>query len=170
MRAAAQFERIDRPAGAMGIAAHRHDAHFIAIFLAEQRHGAFGDRLIDAHQARGDRVILLDDFIGDCLDLRAISSALIGLLCEKSKRKRSGSTSEPFCATWLPSDLAQAPRAGDASPNDAAGCPSGAHDRRSSSTASPGLSAPFSRAPKWTMRSPTRFCVSVTRNTAPSAL
>ena len=27
------------------------------------------------------------------------SSALIGLGCEKSKRSRSGATSEPFCAT-----------------------------------------------------------------------
>ena len=32
-----------------------------------------------------------------------ISSALIGLVCEKSKRRRSGETSEPFCATWVPS-------------------------------------------------------------------
>jgi hypothetical protein len=30
---------------------------------------------------------------------RSISSALIGLGCEKSKRRRSGATSEPFCAT-----------------------------------------------------------------------
>ena len=30
---------------------------------------------------------------------RSISAALIGLWCEKSKRSRSGATSEPFCAT-----------------------------------------------------------------------
>jgi hypothetical protein len=30
---------------------------------------------------------------------RAISSALIGLVCTKSKRSRSGATSEPRCAT-----------------------------------------------------------------------
>ena len=30
---------------------------------------------------------------------RSISSAVIGLGCEKSKRSRSGATSEPFCAT-----------------------------------------------------------------------
>ena len=29
----------------------------------------------------------------------SISSAVIGLGCEKSKRSRSGATSEPFCAT-----------------------------------------------------------------------
>jgi hypothetical protein len=28
---------------------------------------------------------------------------LIGLGCEKSNRSRSGATSEPFCATWVPS-------------------------------------------------------------------
>ena len=35
--------------------------------------------------------------------IRSISSSLIGLGCEKSKRSRSGATSEPFCATWSPS-------------------------------------------------------------------
>src|SRR5260370_22586 len=34
---------------------------------------------------------------------RPISSSLMGLGCEKSKRRRSGATSEPFCATWSPS-------------------------------------------------------------------
>ena len=33
----------------------------------------------------------------------AISSGVIGLVCEKSKRSRSGATSEPFCATCVPS-------------------------------------------------------------------
>ena len=32
-----------------------------------------------------------------------ISSADIGFVCEKSKRRRSGETSEPFCATCVPS-------------------------------------------------------------------
>ena len=32
-----------------------------------------------------------------------ISSCVIGFGCEKSKRSRSGATSEPFCATWSPS-------------------------------------------------------------------
>jgi hypothetical protein len=27
--------------------AHRHDAHLVAVFLAEQRHGAFGDGVVD---------------------------------------------------------------------------------------------------------------------------
>ena len=35
--------------------------------------------------------------------IRSISSSLIGLGCEKSKRSRSGATSEPFCATCVPS-------------------------------------------------------------------
>ncbi len=33
----------------------------------------------------------------------AISASDIGFGCEKSKRSRSGATSEPFCATWVPS-------------------------------------------------------------------
>ena len=37
----------------------------------------------------------------------AISSGVMGLVCEKSKRSRSGATSEPFCATCVAQHLAQ---------------------------------------------------------------
>ncbi len=37
----------------------------------------------------------------------AISSALMGFWCVKSNRRRSGDTSEPFCATCRPEHLAQ---------------------------------------------------------------
>ncbi len=70
MRAAAKFDRI----GLAGLRAfdglaHRHDADFIAVFLAEQRHRAFGDRIVDAHQAGRDGCVLQDDDIGHLLDL-----------------------------------------------------------------------------------------------------
>ena len=35
--------------------------------------------------------------------ISASSASLTGFGCEKSKRSRSGATSEPFWATWLPS-------------------------------------------------------------------
>ena len=69
MGAAAQFERIDGPARAMGIAAHGDDAHLVAIFLAEQRHGTLGNGGIDRHQPRGDRIVLQHDLVGHGLDL-----------------------------------------------------------------------------------------------------
>ena len=37
----------------------------------------------------------------------ASSSGAMGLVCEKSKRSRSGATSEPFCATCVAEHLAQ---------------------------------------------------------------
>jgi hypothetical protein len=39
--------------------------------------------------------------------MRASLSALIGWKCEKSKRRRSGATSEPFCVTCLAEHGAQ---------------------------------------------------------------
>ena len=73
----------------------------------------------------------------------ATSSALIGLVCEKSKRSRSGATSEPFCATWVPSTWRSA-----SCSRCVAEWLARVAERRAwsttSSTASPGLNAPFS--------------------------
>ena len=68
MRAAAQFDRKSARPGCRG-APHRDDADFIAIFLAEQRAGASGDRLLLRHQARLDRRVALHDLIAKPLDL-----------------------------------------------------------------------------------------------------
>jgi hypothetical protein len=96
MRAAAQFHR---PAnGVAGRIAHRHDAHFVAILLAEQRAGPGFLGLLDAHQARLDRRILQHDVVGDSSTC-ASSCDVIGLVWTKSKRSRSALTSEPRCAT-----------------------------------------------------------------------
>ena len=96
----------------------------------------------------------------------ATSSALIGLVCEKSKRSRSGATSEPFCATCVPSTWRNA-----SCSRCVAEWLARVAERRAwsttSSTASPGLNAPFSTVPTCTIRSPSFFCVSLTRNSAP---
>ena len=70
MGAAAQFDRpAERIAAvlARGLA-HRHHAHLVAIFLAEQRAGAGVAGIVDRHQPRGDLVILQHHVVGDILD------------------------------------------------------------------------------------------------------
>ena len=56
MRAAAKLDGVGLVA--IKIAAHGEHAHFVAIFLAEQRFRARLDRLIGRHQARGDVGVL----------------------------------------------------------------------------------------------------------------
>ena len=50
-----------------------------------------------------DRRVLQHDGRWRCPRPRRSPRRVIGLGCEKSKRSRSGATSEPFCATWSPS-------------------------------------------------------------------
>ena len=47
---------------------HRHDAHLVAVFLAEQRARAGGARFVEPHQPGHDRRVLQHDAIGDVLD------------------------------------------------------------------------------------------------------
>ena len=54
--AAAQLDRIV----GVAVAAHRQHAHLVAIFLAEQRHRARGNRLVGGHQPRRDRLVGAD--------------------------------------------------------------------------------------------------------------
>ncbi len=63
-------------------------------------------RVVERHQPRRDRRVLQHEVVGDVLDLLDLLR-VIGFGCEKSKRSRSGATSEPFCATWSPSTCAQ---------------------------------------------------------------
>jgi hypothetical protein len=58
MRAAAQF---DRERLSRRVVAHGEHAHFVAIFLAEQRFGARRDRLVGRHQPRRDIGVLAHD-------------------------------------------------------------------------------------------------------------
>ena len=106
MRSAA---KLDRKGSVVGVAvlrdlrmAHRHDADFVAIFLAEQCACAGSDRLFDGHQARGDRRILEDGAIGDILDPREFLGR-DRLWMREIEAQPVGATSEPFCATWSPS-------------------------------------------------------------------
>ena len=64
MRAATEFERINRLGMTFSIAPHRHDAHFVAILLAKQRHGTFGNSVIHTHQPRVHGIILQHNVIG----------------------------------------------------------------------------------------------------------
>ncbi len=97
MRAAAQ---LDRPAERVADAlTHRDDAHLVAVFLAEQRARAGGPRVVERHQPRRHRRVLQHDSRWRCPRPARSPRAVIGLGCEKSKRSRSGATSEPFCAT-----------------------------------------------------------------------
>ena len=45
--------------GIIGVwrSAHREHSNLVAIFLAEQRHGARGDRFVGSHQARSDCLV-----------------------------------------------------------------------------------------------------------------
>ena len=66
MCAAAEF---DREGGVCpGGAAHRHDAHLIAVFLAEQCPGAGCDCVVDGHEARLDGRIFEDGSVGRVFD------------------------------------------------------------------------------------------------------
>ncbi|MHC2377647.1 hypothetical protein ACVIHA_002022 [Bradyrhizobium liaoningense] len=64
---------LDRPAERVGAAfargpAHRDDADFVAVFLAEQRACTGLAGLVHAHDPRGDLVVLQHHVVGDVLD------------------------------------------------------------------------------------------------------
>ena len=66
MRAAAQFQRIGLPIRALarsGQAAHRHHAHFVAVFFPKQRLCANGAGVIGRHDAGIDGGVLADVFV-----------------------------------------------------------------------------------------------------------
>ena len=89
----------DQPSALPPPLAHRDDAHLVAVFLAEQRARAGRARIVERHQPRRHRRVLQHDVVGDVLDAARAPRRVIGFGCEKSKRSRSGATSEPFCAT-----------------------------------------------------------------------
>ena len=76
MGSATKLDRIG-PAGLIAAQrrAHRHDAHFLAVFFAEKRHGPGRDRVVHGHQPRRHRRILQDDFIGHGFDFRELRIA-----------------------------------------------------------------------------------------------
>ncbi|MFO1125029.1 MAG: hypothetical protein U1E25_06945 [Methylocystis sp.] len=58
--------------------------------------------MVLGHHASLDRRIVLNDLIGERFDPRQLFLGE-GFGWVKSKRSRSGATSDPFCATWSPS-------------------------------------------------------------------
>ena len=110
-----------------------------------------------------DRRVLQHDVVGDVLDPRELvgrRSAWDGRSRSAAGRARPASPS----ASRGRRAPGAAPRAADASPN---GCARIARAARvidvERQRASPSLSVPCSTVPRWTNRSPTFFCVSVTR-------
>ncbi len=83
--------------------AHGDHAHRVAVLLAEERHRAGGDRLVRALHLGRHRDVGQDVLVDQVLDRRARSSADSAVKCAKSKRSRSGATSEPACLTCAPS-------------------------------------------------------------------
>jgi hypothetical protein len=101
MGAAAQFQAVGPPVGALARAvqrAHRHHAHLVAVFLAEQRLRAM---------ARASSGVMIRVSTGVFCRMKAFTSAstcasspaVSALEWLKSKRSRSGAFSDPFCAT-----------------------------------------------------------------------
>ena len=78
------------------------DADLVAVLLAEERHGAEGLGGVDGHdpscRGAGSDDLGVDDRSTSCN-----WSKLTGPSQEKSKRRRSGSTSEPACWAASPS-------------------------------------------------------------------
>src|SRR5665213_2934987 len=74
MRAAAKLDRemLGRRALRIFVFTHRHDAHLVAVFLAEQRQGAFLHRQIGRHQPRAHLGVLADAGIDLAFDRRHI--------------------------------------------------------------------------------------------------
>ncbi len=68
MGAAAELDRKGARSDVDRRMAHGDDAHFIAVFLAEQRARAGANGLVLPHQPRLDRRIVLHHRIGDLLD------------------------------------------------------------------------------------------------------
>ena len=101
MRAAAQFDRIGLSASI--VVAHGQHAHLVAIFLAEQRLGAGLDRLRRSASGASRHRVFWRMTAFTCFSMRSSSSGVTRLGMAKSKRSRSGATSEPFCATCGPS-------------------------------------------------------------------
>ena len=89
----------DQPSVLPRAFAHRDDAHLVAVFLAEQRARAGRARLVERHQPRGRPARSAARHRWRCPRPARSPRRVIGLGCEKSKRSRSGATSEPFCAT-----------------------------------------------------------------------
>ena len=94
--------QLGRVALAVVGAAHRDDPDLVAILLAEQRQGAGLHRLVGRGVAGLDRGVAADSLIDVGLDgAQILRRQRRGWL--KSKRSRSGATSEPFCVTCGPS-------------------------------------------------------------------
>ena len=62
-------EKARRALIAVARLAHRDDADLIAIFLAEQRHRAGGNRIVHRHEPRHHGAVLQDHRVGEVFNL-----------------------------------------------------------------------------------------------------
>ena len=104
MRAAAKLDR--ERLVAVGLA-HGHDAHLVAVFLAEQRARAGFDGLLDAHELGDDRLVLQKDPVGDILDARELLVA-DGLRMAEVEAQAIGRDERALLRHVIAEDLAQA--------------------------------------------------------------
>ena len=101
--------------------AHGDDAHLVAVFLAEQRHARRDAIASSSAISRGrDRRVLQTRALA-ISSTAAISSRVIGLGCEKSKRSRRARPASPSAPRACRAPGA-APRAAGGSPNGCGGC------------------------------------------------
>ncbi len=169
MRAAAQLDRVMAVAGLrVAFVAHAHDAHLVAVFLAEEGERPLLHRAVGRHQPGRDLGILADAGV----DRRARPPP------DPQAPTRADGRSRNAAGRARPASLSasHADRGGGATPDAADGSPSdwraarraGAASIRSSTT-SPSLSTPCVTLPRWANNSPARFWVSETWNSPPLA-
>ena len=157
----------DQPSVLPPAFAHRHHAHLVAVFLAEQRARAGRTRVVERHQPRGHRRILQHDLVGDVLDLLdLVRRHRLGM--REVEPQPVGRDQRALLRDVIAEHLAQrlVQQMGGGMVRADGGC--GARDRPRARARRPTFSVPSSTVPECTNRSPAFFCVSVTRKRTPS--
>ena len=141
-----------------GFLAHGDDANFVAVFFAEQGHGA-GLQALSGAIRRVDRRVLRRSSL-TMLDLRQfVRRRTVGM--EEIKAQPFGRDQRALLRDVIAEQRA-APRAADGWPNGWRGSRRGAHDRPSAPRRRRLRARPCATLTRWTYRSPSFFCVSGT--------
>ena len=132
----------DQPSALPVGVAHRHDAHLVAVFLAEQRARAGLLGVVERHQPRLDRRVLQHDVVGDVLDLRSISCGGDRLGVDEVEAQAVGRDQRALLRDVIAEHQAQRLVQQVRRRMVGADRASGARDRRRAPAASPTLSVP----------------------------
>ena len=137
--------------------AHGSDAHLLAYFSPNSAMAPNWIRHPPAPAAASQTGrVLQHEGVGHRLD-GGVRCGTIGLVRE-IEAQTLGATSDPFCATCVPSTW----RSASCSKWVAECGTRCARNQRAVPPLQPGLNVPFSSRPMWTITSPSFFCVSVT--------